>query len=449
MWSGNTSARPGCLSGRHGKGSSPVGVGYRVRTQSQPATFTGSRGDQLAARLDLPDVEPLAFALFAHCFTCSKDVAAATRLSRGLADRGFGVLRFDFTGLGSSEGEFANTDFSSNIQDLVLAANWLREHHTAPAVLVGHSLGGTAVLAAASQIPEAVAVATIGAPFDPAHVTELLPSDVRDQLQLTGEADVQLAGRTFRVREEFLDDVEAHHLADAIGSLGRALLVLHSPIDEIVYVDNARQIFEAARHPRSFVSLDGADHLLTRPSDADYVADILSAWAGRYLPSESSTPAPTGVPDSNDAQPGTVIVTETGLGGFQQRVTAGRHRFLADEPAGVGDDTGPTPYDLLLASLGSCTAMTLRMHAERKDWPLEHVEVELTHDRIHADDCETCETTSGLVDTIDRIIDLRGPLSPEQRDGLMAIADRCPVHRTLTNEIHIRTQLAEPSAGEI
>jgi uncharacterized OsmC-like protein/alpha/beta superfamily hydrolase len=420
-----------------------------VRTQSQPATFTGSRGDQLAARLDLPDGEPLAFALFAHCFTCSKDLAAATRISRGLADRGFGVLRFDFTGLGSSEGEFANTDFSSNIQDLVLAADWLRENHTAPAVLVGHSLGGAAVLAAASQVPETVAVATIGAPFDPAHVTGVFPAAVLEQLQLDGEADVQLAGRTFRVRQDLLDDLEAHHLADAIGSLRRALLVLHSPIDEVVDVDNARQIFEAARHPKSFVSLDRADHLLTRPSDADYVADILSAWAGRFLPSESSTPAPTEVPDSNDAQPGTVMVTETGLGGFQQQVTAGRHRFLADEPEGVGDDTGPTPYDLLLAGLGTCTSMTLRMYAKRKDWPLEHVEVQLTHDRIHADDCEACETTSGMVDTIDRVIQLRGPLTPEQRDGLMAIADRCPVHRTLTSEIHIRTQLAEPSAGAI
>ena len=425
-----------------------------MRTQSQPATFTGSRGDQLAARLDLPDGEPLAFALFAHCFTCSKDLAAATRLSRGLADRGFGVLRFDFTGLGSSEGEFANTDFSSNIQDLVLAADWLRANHSAPAILIGHSLGGAAVLAAASQVPEAVAVATIGAPFDPSHVTGLFPDTVHDQLQRSGEADVQLAGRTFRVRRELLDDLEEHHLAEAIGSLRRALLVLHSPIDEIVDVDNARQIFEAARHPRSFISLDGADHLLTRRTDADYVADILNAWAGRYLPdrppataaapSPTQAPAPAQTLDSSDPQLGTVIVTETGVGGFQQQVAAGRHRFLADEPVGVGDDTGPNPYELLLAGLGSCTSMTLRMYAERKGWPLEHVEVQLRHDRIHAEDCDNCEATSGLVDTIDRIVHIVGPLTSEQRNSLLAIADRCPVHRTLTNEIHIRTKLAEP-----
>jgi alpha-beta hydrolase superfamily lysophospholipase len=258
-----------------------------VRTNTNPATFIGSGGDELAARLDLPDGDPLAFALFAHCFTCSKDLAAATRISHGLADRGFGVLRFDFTGLGSSEGEFANTDFSSNIEDLVLAADWLRANHVPPAVLVGHSLGGAAVLAAALQVPEAVAVATIGAPFDPAHVTELFPATVRDQLRRDGEADVQLAGRTFRVRQQLLDDLDAQNLTDAIRSLRRALLVFHSPTDEIVDVDNARQIFQAARHPRSFVSLDGADHLLTRRTDAAYVADVLSAWASRYLPDRS------------------------------------------------------------------------------------------------------------------------------------------------------------------
>ena len=412
-----------------------------MRTQTQPATFIGSRGDELAARLDLPDGAPRAFALFAHCFTCSKDLAAATRISRGLADRGFGVLRFDFTGLGSSEGEFANTDFSSNIGDLVLASDWLREHHEAPSVLVGHSLGGAAVLAAASLVPETVAVATIGAPFDPAHVIELFPATVRDQLQRDGEADVQLAGRTFRVRQQLLDDLGAQNLTDAIRSLRRALLVLHSPVDEIVDVDNARRIFEAARHPRSFVSLDGADHLLTRRTDAAYVADVLSAWASRYLPVPSEDPPP-----APGSEPGLVIVVGTGAGRFQQRVTAGRHRFLADEPAGVGDDTGPTPYDLLLAGLGTCTSMTLRMYADRKGWPLEHVEVRLAHHRIHADDCADCESSSGLIETVDRTIELHGPLTEEQRSSLLAIADRCPVHRTLTADVHIRTRLVAPDA---
>lgn len=412
-----------------------------MRTDTRPATFTGSGGDLLAARLDLPDGEPLAFALFAHCFTCSKDLAAATRISRGLADRGFGVLRFDFTGLGSSEGEFANTDFSSNVADLVLAADWLRANHGAPAVLIGHSLGGAAVLAAAAQIPEAVAVATIGAPFDPAHVTELFPDTVRNQLDHDGEADVQLAGRTFRVRKQLLDDLGAQNLTDAIRSLRRALLVFHSPTDEIVGVDNARQIFEAARHPRSFVSLDGADHLLTRRTDAAYVADVLSSWAGRYLPDRAATPTPT------DPDAGTVVVTETGIGAFQQQVSTGRHRFLADEPIGVGDDTGPTPYDLLLAGLGTCTSMTVRMYASRKGFPLEGVEVRLTHDRIHAEDCADCGPSSGLIDTVERTIELRGPLTEDQRRQLLAIADRCPVHRTLTTEIRIRTTLLHGDAA--
>jgi uncharacterized OsmC-like protein/fermentation-respiration switch protein FrsA (DUF1100 family) len=412
-----------------------------VRTDTRPATFTGSGGDLLAARLDLPDGEPLAFALFAHCFTCSKDLAAATRISRGLADRGFGVLRFDFTGLGSSEGEFANTDFSSNVADLVLAADWLRANHGAPAVLIGHSLGGAAVLAAAAQIPEAVAVATIGAPFDPAHVTELFPDTVRNQLDHDGEADVQLAGRTFRVRKQLLDDLGAQNLTDAIRSLRRALLVFHSPTDEIVGVDNARQIFEAARHPRSFVALDGADHLLTRRTDAAYVADVLSSWAGRYLPDRAATPTPT------DPDAGTVVVTETGIGAFQQQVSTGRHRFLADEPIGVGDDTGPTPYDLLLAGLGTCTSMTVRMYASRKGFPLEGVEVRLTHDRIHAEDCADCGPSSGLIDTVERTIELRGPLTEDQRRQLLAIADRCPVHRTLTTEIRIRTTLLHGDAA--
>ena len=419
-----------------------------MRTETRPATFTGSSGDQLAARLDLPDGEPLAFALFAHCFTCSKDLAAATRISRGLAERGFGVLRFDFTGLGSSEGEFANTNFSSNIEDLVLAADWLRANHGAPAVLVGHSLGGAAVLAAAARVPEAVAVATIGAPFDPAHVTGVFAPGVLDELEREGEVDAQLAGRTFRVRRQLLEDLSSQNLTDAIGSLRRALLVLHSPVDETVDVDNARQIFEAARHPRSFVSLDGADHLLTHRGDSAYVAELLSVWAGRYLPEQTTEPTKAQPEPGTDLEPGSVSVASTGTGAFQQLVVAGRHRFLADEPLGIGDDTGPTPYDLLLAGLGSCTSMTLRMYADRKGWPLERVEVQLSHDRVHAKDCADCEATSGLIDTIDRTIELAGPLSDEQRSQLLAIADRCPAHRTLAGGIHIRSRLvdAEPPA---
>jgi putative redox protein len=401
-------------------------------------SFPGSGGDDLAARLDLPDHEPVAFALFAHCFTCSKDIAAASRISRGLVELGFGVLRFDFTGLGASGGEFANTTFSSNVEDLVRAAAMLRERYRAPALLVGHSLGGAAVLAAAPSIPEVTAVATIGAPFDPGHITHLFPPHTLAELQRTGEADVELAGRTFRVRRQLLDDANAQNLTTTLAQLGRALLVFHAPADEIVDVDNARRIFEAARHPKSFVSLDGADHLLTRAVDATYVATVLAGWASRYLPTTEITPVEDTAPA---AEAGTVTVTDSGPGALTQEIRAGRHRLLADEPPGVGDDLGPTPYDLLLASLGTCTSMTLRMYAGRQDWPLERVAVRLTHNRVHADDCRDSDASPCLVGHIDRTLTLEGPLSEEQRSRLLAIADRCPVHRTLTGEIRVTTRI--------
>ena len=402
-------------------------------------SFPGSAGDDLAARLDLPGGEPVAFALFAHCFTCSKDIAAATRISRGLVAQGFGVLRFDFTGLGASGGEFANTTFSSNVEDLVRAAAMLRDRHRAPALLVGHSLGGAAVLAAAPSIPEVTTVATIGAPFDPGHITHLFPPDTLAELACVGEADVELAGRTFRVRRQLVDDANAQSLTQILAGLDRALLVFHSPTDGIVDVDNARQIFEAARHPKSFVSLDGADHLLTRAEDAAYVATVLAAWARRYL--DDPPTAPPGEAEASSAE-GSVTVTDSGPGALTQTIRAGRHLFAADEPIGVGGDLGPTPYDLLLAALGTCTSMTLRMYADRHDWPLEQVAVQLEHDRVHADDCRDPEADPCLIDRIDRSLRLDGPLTDEQRGRLLALADRCPVHRTLTGEIRVDTRLA-------
>lgn len=407
-----------------------------MTARSEKATFLGSGGDRLAARLDLPSGEPVAFALFAHCFTCSKDLAAATQISRRLVEQGYGVLRFDFTGLGSSEGEFANTNFSSNVEDLVLAAAWLRDQHDAPSLLVGHSLGGAAVLVAAGRVPEVTAVATIGAPFDPAHLTELFPPETLARLDDSGEADVELAGRAFRVRRQLLEDLSAQHLTDALGEPGRALLVFHAPLDTIVGIDNARRVFDAARHPKSFVSLDGADHLLTRRADATYVATVLAAWAGRYLPAASGGGERPGVPAE-----GVVVVEETGAGMFAQEIRAGHHTIGADEPIGVGDDTGPTPYDLLLASLGACTSMTLRMYADRQGWPLERVSVTLTHDRSHADDCRDPERKPCIVDNISRSLELHGPLSDEQRARLLEIAEKCPVHRTLHGDVRIRTRV--------
>lgn len=395
--------------------------------------FPGAFGSPLAARLDLPADAPRAYVLFAHCFTCSKESLAATRIGAALTARGFGVLRFDFTGLGGSGGDFANTNFSSNVADLVAAADWLRAAHAAPAILIGHSLGGAAVLAAAHEIPEAVAVATIGAPFDPAHVQHLL-GDAAPVINANGEAAVSLAGRTFNIRKQFLDDLNQQKSAERITALRKALLILHSPRDTYVDIDNAAQIFMAAKHPKSFVSLDSADHLLTNKADAVYVADVLAAWASRYLKA---------VDQPRTAAPGVVTVSETREGKFTQSVRVGAHHLRADEPASVGgDDSGFTPYDLLLAGLGACTSMTMRMYADQKKWPLEHVSVRLQHQKIHASDCAECETQEGKIDRIEREIEITGDLDEAQRARLMEIADKCPVHRTLHSEVSIVTRRA-------
>lgn len=394
--------------------------------------FTNRNGEKLAALIDLPLGIPNAFALFAHCFTCGKDNLAAKRISERLAICGIGVLRFDFTGLGTSEGEFADTHFSSNVDDLVAAADHLRKAYGTPAILIGHSLGGAAMLAAAHRIADARAVVTIAAPCDPAHVTGLFKEHV-DKIREQGEVEVSLAGRPFRIKREFLDDIAEQRIGDCLANLRKALLVFHSPTDDIVGIENASHIFTAAKHPKSFVSLAGADHLLSKRGDAVYVANLITAWAERYI----ERPAERG---DEQIEVGTVLVRETGNGKFQQEVLSGPHRFLADEPVKVGGlDSGPGPYDLLLAGLGACTSMTLRLYAEHKKLPLERVSVRLMHNRIHAEDCLNCETREGMVDRIDRNITMEGPLDAEQRKRLLEIADKCPVHRTLESEIEIRT----------
>ncbi len=405
--------------------------------RSEKIEFPGSQGTSLAARLDMPDAEFRACALFAHCFTCSKETLAAARIATALTDNGFAVLRFDFTGLGGSGGDFANTDFSSNIADLVAAAAYLRREYEAPSLLIGHSLGGAAVLAAAGDIPEAKAVATIGAPADPAHVTHLFAAS-RPEIEEKGEAEVDIAGRTFRIRKQFLEDIEATRLDRAIGALRRALLVFHSPIDRVVGIENAERIYKAAKHPKSFVSLDGADHMLGDKADAAWVAGVLSAWAARYIGVAADAP------ETAENGEGHVVVEETGEGRFVQRIRSGRHVLTADEPRSVGgDDRGPGPYELLLAALGACTSMTLRMYAEHKKLPLQRVAVILRHHKIHARDCADCETREGKIDIIEREISLDGPLDEGQRGRLMEIADRCPVHRTLHAEVKVRSRLAD------
>src|SRR5689334_20393977 len=397
--------------------------------------FTGEGGHQLSAALELPDGEPAAYALFAHCFTCGKDTLAAKRISVALAARGIAVLRFDFTGLGSSEGDFANSTFSSNVADLVLAADHLRQTRKAPAILIGHSLGGAAILAAAGKIPEAKAVVTIAAPSDPAHVTGLFKERIED-IRKHGEVEVSLAGRPFRIKREFIDDVAERELTADIAGLHKALLVMHSPTDDTVGIDNATHIFVAAKHPKSFVSLAGADHLLSQRRDSVYVADVIAAWAEHYI--EPAVTAPLADPGM---APRRVVVQETRASKFHQTISVGSHHMFADEPvAAGGEDTGPGPYDFLLAGLGACTSMTMRLYADRKSLPLERVTVILRHSKIHAKDCEECETREGMLDQIEREISIEGTLDAEQRNKLKEIADKCPVHRTLHSEIRIVTR---------
>jgi putative redox protein len=401
--------------------------------------FPSSEGHRLAAALDTPDGEIRAYALFAHCFTCGKDVLAAKRIAVALAAKGIAVLRFDFTGLGSSEGDFANSTFSSNVSDLVRAADHLRETRKAPDLLIGHSLGGAAILAAAAQIPEAKAIVTIAAPSDPAHVTHLLKDQV-ENIREQGEVEVSLAGRPFRIKREFLDDIAEQNLLAQVAKLHKALLIMHSPTDDTVGIENATKLFIAAKHPKSFVSLADADHLLGDRRDTTYAADVIASWSERYIELAMTGPAV-----DLTAAPRRVVVRETRGSKFQQIVTVGPHRLLADEPVAVGgEDSGPGPYDLLLAGLGACTSMTMRLYADRKALPLDRVTVTLTHNKIYARDCEECETRDGMLDQIDRVIKIEGPsLDDDQRKRLMEIADKCPVHRTLTSEVHIVTRAAD------
>lgn len=397
-------------------------------------TFTGHSGHELAARLDLPDGPVKATALFAHCFTCSKDIPAARRIAGRLAAEGIAVLRFDFTGLGHSDGEFANTHFSSNVGDLLAAAAHLGERGMAPALLIGHSLGGAAVLKAAAQIASTRAVVTLGAPADPGHVVHNFGAAL-DTIAADGAAEVCLAGRPFTIKKGFLDDLADSAILDDVAALRRALLVLHAPTDATVGIDNAAEIFQAAKHPKSFVTLDNADHLISRAEDAEYAAAVIAAWAARYLDLKDD-PRPATAPE------GIVRVSEADAAGFLQDVQAGpRHHTLADEPKSYGGtDLGFTPYQLVSAGLGACTSMTIRMYARRKNWPLSHVSVDVIHDKIHASDCDSCDTTEGKVDSFRRIIHIEGDLDADQRARLLEIADRCPVHRSLESEIHIVTE---------
>ena len=430
-----------------------------ARQAREHVEFPGSRGARLAGRLETPEGEPAAWALFAHCFTCSKDLKSAGGICRELLARGIAVLRFDFTGLGESGGDFADTNFSSNVEDLVAAADFLRRERQAPALLVGHSLGGTAMLAAAPRIPEALAVATIGAPSDTGHLRAKLAARVAGLGGATPEAgpaeeeayELDLGGlRPVRIRRQLLEDLAGDHLHGVLPALGRPLLLFHSPVDRVVGIENAERLFLAARHPKSFVSLGDADHLLSNPRDAALVGAVLAAWAGRYLP--AGAPAEAGAAEAGAAEAGAAVepraltageVEVTGTAhSLRQEVRLGAHHLVADEPAADGGtDAGPTPYGLLLAALGTCSGMTMRLYADRKGWPLAGTRVRLRHSRDHEVDCENCVEGDARIERIDRELELLGPLTEAQRVRLAEIADRCPVHRTLRSRVEIVTKL--------
>ena len=399
----------------------------------QKVTFSNTKNETLVGRLELPvNQHPHNFVIFAHCFTCNKNLSAVKNISRALTANGFGVLRFDFTGLGDSEGDFENTNFSGNVEDLIHAANFLKENYSAPTLIIGHSLGGAAAIFAGSKIESIKAVATIGAPSNPKHVQHLIQSSV-EEIKTTGIANVNIGGRPFTIKKQFLDDIESKSLPDVAQKLRKALLVIHSPQDTTVGIQNAEDIYVAARHPKSFVSIDGADHLLSNKEDSNYVGKIISSWATRYV----NIPETEIINTQHD-----VVASLDASEGFTTKMKVGNHYITADEPTSYGGhDFGPSPYELVSAGLSACTAMTIQMYSKRKGWDIENVEVHTKYSKTHAEDCKDCESTSAKIDTFHREIKLTGNLDEKQIQRVLQIADKCPVHKTLHSETQVITKL--------
>ena len=403
----------------------------------QKVNFKNKNGENLVGRLELPaDRHPHNFAIFAHCFTCTKNLLAVKNISKALTNNGFAVLRFDFTGLGESEGDFSDTNFSGNVEDLVAAADFLKENYSAPTLLIGHSLGGAAVIFAAQDIPSISAVATIGAPSNPVHVQHLLQTGL-DEIQSKGEAVVNLGGRDFKIKKQFVQDLQEHALPKVAKNLRKPLLILHSPQDTTVEIKNAEEIYVAAHHPKSFVSLDGADHLLSNKKDSVYVGEVISGWAKRYLEITEKV-------DPSLKTKHQVIASLDGEDGYTTQMKVGNHHMIADEPMSFGgSDFGPSPYEFLSAGLSACTVMTIQMYAKRKGWPIDNVEVHTSYDKSHAEDCENCEEEGAKIDTFQREIKLTGELDEKQQKRIMQIADKCPVHKTLHSEIQVVSKLVD------
>lgn len=403
--------------------------------RSEKIFFNNSQGQQLAARLELPaNQHPYAYALFAHCFTCSKNLNAVRNISRALTLEGIAVLRFDFTGLGDSEGDFADTNFSSNVEDLIAAAQYLADNYQAPDIFIGHSLGGAAVLCAAYQLDYVKAAVTIGSPYAPHHVSHLFEENV-EQIEIEGAATINIGGRSFTVKKQFLEDIQEQELKQKINSLDKALLIMHSPQDLTVSIDNAAKIYDAARHPKSFITLDGADHLLSNKQDSTYAGQMIASWSSRYLDKKEKKVL------KSDKE---VVVRLNDEDIFTSDVMIRHHVLTADEPTSVGgNDFGPSPYELLSAGLGACTVMTLQMYARRKKWPLEEVKVHIEHYKDHAADCENLDDPKRKIDHFRRVLELEGPLDETQKNRLLEIADKCPVHKTLHAPVKIETTVKE------
>lgn len=400
--------------------------------KSEKFQFQNKEGISLSGRIDLPlDQTPLAYAIFAHCFTCNKNLLAVKNISRALTDKGYAVMLFDFTGLGASDGNFSDTNFSSNISDLMSAAEYLKVEFKAPKIIIGHSLGGAAALFAAKGIESIEAVVTIGAPFDPKHVTHLIEDKI-EEIVSEGQAKVNIGGRPFIVSQQFIQDLENRKAADVAKSLRKPLLIMHSPQDTIVGIENAAHIYSSAHHPKSFISLDGADHLLSHKNDSQYAGYMIAAWVEKYIQLEK--------PEALKGE--SKIIARTKSDSFTTELKAGRHHFIADEPVAVGgSDLGPTPYDLLSSALAACTSMTIQMYAKRKGWPLKTVIVNVDHEKDYAQDCLNCENNNTKIDHFNRSIQFTGELDEDQIQKLLEIADKCPVHKTLHADVKVNTSL--------
>jgi len=402
--------------------------------QKLEVSFKNSDSKELKGVLELPtNTQPANFILFAHCFTCNKNFHAPSNISKSLASKGYGILRFDFTGLGDSEGEFENTNFSSNVDDLLAAAEFLKKEYQAPSMIIGHSLGGAAALFASKELESVKCMVTINAPSNLSHVQKHFESSL-DEIEKEGFANIKIGGRSFKIKKQFINDLKKNQDASALKDIRKSLLIMHSPQDEIVSIDHAEELYKAAWHPKSFVSLDGADHMLSTKADSEYVGTVISAWASKYI-KEPKTP---------DLETDHEVMANLGASGFTTQIIAGNHHLIADEPIKVGgSDLGPNPYELVSSGLAACTSMTIQMYARRKEWEIRNVETHVSYSKKHAEDCENCENDMAKIDSFEREISIKGDLDEKQLKRLMEIADKCPVHKTLSSRAQIITKLID------